>query len=418
MGEIGGHKQTVNPIDKEHLLVSKTQVKDFKFVYTVTREGGETIELWQNKHNGGECRPSPGCIYLFEELELVTTNYKKYFRLCSESSITPIETPTDSLPSFAENAQPTREFEVLITGDTKISESYKLTPAELQSNKKIDIRQYEELGGDDVSLDRGYRYRLENVIPVEGEDRIWLLCRPKTTIEQLSDTEDQIRLLIISDTHIGIQHRNNPPSSSNCLAAFRRIVNYAITEPIDGIVHVGDVFDNDDGAQEQLNQVKDCINQLARDEVGFAFISGNHDPDDAIEEIQQIENVMHIGDGKNRILQEFTVIGYDYGCLESAKSLEIETNTRGTLLFAHPDQQDRDALVNDLNNFQRHVFFGHRHQSQIEAINGGVHYPGTPASISSVERPSIIEFRGANGITQDIKSIPIAKLPNNTTDES
>lgn len=410
MGGCGGHKQTVKKIDEEHLLVSKMQVKDFKFVYTVTREGGETIELRQNKPTDGECRPSPGYIYLFEELELVTTNYKKYFRLRSESSISQIEKPTDSLPSFTENAQEAREFEVLIIGDTKVSEPYRLTPAELQPNKKIDIRQYGELGGYDVSLSRGYRYRLENVIPVEGDDRIWLLCRPKTTIEQLSETEDQIRLLIISDTHIGIQHRNNPPSSSNCLAAFRRIVNYAITESIDGIVHVGDVFDNDNGAQKQLNQVKDYINQLARDEVGFAFISGNHDPDDAIEELQQIENVMHIGDGKNRILEEFTVIGHDYGRLESAESLEIETNTRGTLLFAHPDHQDRDALINDLNNFQRHVFFGHRHQSQIESINGGVHYPGTPASISNVERPSIIEFRGANGVTQDIKLVPIANL--------
>jgi predicted phosphodiesterase len=405
MGEIGGHEQTVNIINKEHLLVSKTQVKNLKFVYTVTREGGETIELHQSKHNAGGCRPSPGYIYLFEELELVTTNHKKYFRLCSESSINKIETTIDfdSLPSFAEDAQPAREFEVLITGDTKTSESCRSTPAELQSNKEIDIRQYEEVEGYDVSLDRGHRYRLEDVIPVEGEDRVWLLCRPRTTIEQLSDTEDQIRFLIISDTHIGIQHRDHPPSSSNCLAAFDRIVNYAIEKPIDGIIHAGDVFDNDAGAQAQLSQVKYCINRLAQNEIWFAFISGNHDPNHAVEELQQLENVMHIGDRKNRILEEFAVIGYDYGCLESAENYESRTNPRETLLFAHPDHQHRDEIINNLNDSQRHLFFGHNHQSQIESINGGVHYPGTPASISSVEKPSIIEFRGANGITRDIR---------------
>lgn len=159
---------------------------------------------------------------------------------------------------------------------------------------------------------------------IDPDERFRIPCHPRTN-ERLhigpldSDLEvdtdrlnafaappQPVTIFHISDTHLGYRNRAKPGGRgritwvdrADSLDAFQRILQLAIEEDIDAVVHTGDLFDHDVD-QETLDTVMSSLESLTRAEIPFYFILGDHDRgatggevSDAADAISELQSAM------------------------------------------------------------------------------------------------------------------------------
>jgi len=86
-----------------------------------------------------------------------------------------------------------------------------------------------------------------------------------------------IRLLHISDTHLGNRQYGSDIRREDFADAFRQAIEIAIDEEVDAVIHTGDLFDTRDPRLPDLNQCIDILQQLQSTDVPFYGIVGNHE---------------------------------------------------------------------------------------------------------------------------------------------
>ena len=89
-----------------------------------------------------------------------------------------------------------------------------------------------------------------------------------------------IRLLHISDTHLGNRQYGSDIRREDFADAFRQAIEIAIDEEVDAVIHTGDLFDTRDPRLPDLNQCIDILQQLQSTDVPFYGIVGNHERKD------------------------------------------------------------------------------------------------------------------------------------------
>lgn len=149
----------------------------------------------------------------------------------------------------------------------------------------------------------GRRYELRDV-----RGKVW--HRDGTRHRRLSSTsdldatdlgphhDDQCRLLVVGDTHVGYHAR--PPESRvsahrgvDCRASFERVVEIALGSGVDAVVHAGDVFD-DQPLSADVAAVETALGRLRAGGIPFYYILGNHESTTSTRRLEAVVGSVHL----------------------------------------------------------------------------------------------------------------------------
>lgn len=137
---------------------------------------------------------------------------------------------------------------------------------------------------------------------IEQDETFRLPCHPRTgerlhiwplddglnldndILQEFTVPQPSVTLFHISDTHLGYRNRAQPGGGgktnwvdrADSLVAFQAVLQRAIHEDIDAIVHTGDLFDHDVD-KDTLETAISSIRTLTENGVQFYFILGDHD---------------------------------------------------------------------------------------------------------------------------------------------
>jgi predicted phosphodiesterase len=146
------------------------------------------------------------------------------------------------------------------------------------------------------------REPLEQLGIIDHEETFRLPCHPRTgerlhiwplsgglnpdydLLENFTVPSEAVTLFHISDTHLGYQNRVKTGgggktkwvSRADSVSSFQAVLQQAIKEEIDAIVHTGDLFDHDVD-QDTLQTAVSSIEGLAEYGIKFYYILGDHD---------------------------------------------------------------------------------------------------------------------------------------------
>ncbi|MEY7850773.1 DNA double-strand break repair protein Mre11 [Natrarchaeobius sp. A-rgal3] len=85
------------------------------------------------------------------------------------------------------------------------------------------------------------------------------------------------RVIHTGDTHIGYQQYNAPERRRDFLEAFRAVVEDAVEDDVDAVVHAGDLFHDRRPGLIDLQGTVDVLRTLADADVPFLAVVGNHE---------------------------------------------------------------------------------------------------------------------------------------------
>ena len=85
-----------------------------------------------------------------------------------------------------------------------------------------------------------------------------------------------MKFMHVGDTHIGQVYKNDT-RNNDIKEAFTQMVDYALSERIDFIVHSGDLFDSGNPPLDSLLFVTDELNRLKSAGIPIFVIPGSHD---------------------------------------------------------------------------------------------------------------------------------------------
>ncbi|QCS43196.1 DNA double-strand break repair protein Mre11 [Natrinema versiforme] len=85
------------------------------------------------------------------------------------------------------------------------------------------------------------------------------------------------RVLHTGDTHLGYQQYNSPERRQDFLEAFRTVVEDAVADDVDAVVHAGDLFHDRRPGLVDLQGTVDILRVLADADIPFLAVVGNHE---------------------------------------------------------------------------------------------------------------------------------------------
>jgi exonuclease SbcD len=85
------------------------------------------------------------------------------------------------------------------------------------------------------------------------------------------------RVIHTGDTHLGYQQYHRPERREDFLAAFRQVAEDAIREPVDAVIHAGDLFHDRRPTLPDIMGALDVLRTLDDAGVPFLAVVGNHE---------------------------------------------------------------------------------------------------------------------------------------------
>ncbi len=214
-------------------------------------------------------------------------------------------------------------------------------------------------------------------------------------------------VLHTADTHLGYRQYNSPERREDFLAAFRRVLDDAVADDVDAVVHAGDVFhDRRPGLVDLLGTVS-ALRTLDDAGIPFLAVVGNHEDK---REAQWLDLFETMGlatrlDESGTVIGDVTLYGLDYVPPSRRDDLDYEFDppeTERTALVAHGQfaplapsirgpTWDVEEVIESANVEFDAVLLGDEHEADRAEVRGAwVTYAG------STERTSASE-RGARG---------------------
>lgn len=86
-----------------------------------------------------------------------------------------------------------------------------------------------------------------------------------------------IKLLHISDTHMGNRQYKSDLRKNDFMDAFEESIDIAINNNVDAVFHTGDLFDNPNPDVSTVNKTLDVLIKLKEEDIDFYTIVGNHE---------------------------------------------------------------------------------------------------------------------------------------------
>lgn len=86
-----------------------------------------------------------------------------------------------------------------------------------------------------------------------------------------------MRILHTADTHIGARQYGLEERRSDFSRAFEQVIDIAIGEELDAVVHAGDLFDDRYPSAEDLHETFQTLSRLSETGIPFLGVVGNHE---------------------------------------------------------------------------------------------------------------------------------------------
>ncbi|WP_137289972.1 DNA double-strand break repair protein Mre11 [Natronorubrum halophilum] len=215
------------------------------------------------------------------------------------------------------------------------------------------------------------------------------------------------RVIHTGDTHIGYQQYNAPERRRDFLEAFRSVVEDAVAEDVDAVIHAGDLFHDRRPGLVDLQGTVEILRTLADAEIPFLAVVGNHE---GKRDAQWLDLFADLGlatrlGAEPEIVDDVAVYGLDFVPRSRREALEYEfapvpeAAEHATLVshglfepFAHADWDTERLLEESTVEFDA-VLLGDNHKPDtVDVLDTWVTYCGSTERASASER----EDRGYN----------------------
>ncbi len=216
------------------------------------------------------------------------------------------------------------------------------------------------------------------------------------------------RVIHTADTHIGYRQYHSPERREDFLAAFEQVVDDAIADGVDAVVHAGDLFHDRRPGLADLQGTVAALRRLDDAGIPFLGVVGNHEGKRDGQWLDLFEDLglaTRLGRAPYR-LGDAAVYGLDYVPKSRRDRLDYEfdpTDADERLLvthglfepFAHAEW-DTEAFLDDLPLEVDALLLGDNHAPGVKTVDDTwVTYPGSTERCSATER----EERGYNIVT-------------------
>ena len=216
------------------------------------------------------------------------------------------------------------------------------------------------------------------------------------------------RVIHTGDTHIGYRQYHAVERRADFLAAFRQVVDDAVDEGVDAVIHAGDLFHDRRPDLGDLLGTIDVLSTLAEANIPFLAIVGNHEGTrdrQWLDLFEALELATRL-DLTGTVVGDVTFYGLDYVPPSQRSQLEYqfeppETDAAALVShglfepFAHADW-DTERVLDESNVDFDALLLGDNHTPGQETVNGTwVTYCGSTERTSAAER----EERGYNLVT-------------------
>lgn len=209
-----------------------------------------------------------------------------------------------------------------------------------------------------------------------------------------------VRLLHVSDTHLGYRQYHSDQRREDFMDAWRQCVDIANREDVDALIHTGDLYHS---KNPDLETQIDVAEQIRRLECPFLPIVGNHERKRNRQFVDHLEmgfeNVTPIAENTPIEIDDVSIHGWNAipSTEWDATDLTIsETQTPYDIVCLHhlvspivPDRYDPYRATEILNRFERDVdalLLGDYHATVFERLHGTtVSYPGSTERTSAEE---------------------------------
>lgn len=206
-----------------------------------------------------------------------------------------------------------------------------------------------------------------------------------------------MRILHTADTHIGTRQYGLEERRQDFSSAFFEVIEIAIENDVDAVVHAGDLFEDRTPSAEDLHETFQALHSLREAEVPFLGIVGNHERRRGVQWLDlfaRLDLAVHLTADNSYELNGICFAGLDYA---GRRDLEIP-DIEASVLVAHQlldrVQPNGELSLEDLLNTSfDHVLLGDWHQHEVWREGDTlVTYPGSTERWSLDER----EPRGVN----------------------
>ncbi|QSW98561.1 DNA double-strand break repair protein Mre11 [Haloterrigena alkaliphila] len=215
------------------------------------------------------------------------------------------------------------------------------------------------------------------------------------------------RLIHTGDTHIGYQQYNSPQRREDFLEAFRSVVEDAVADDVDAVVHAGDLFHDRRPGLVDLQGTVEILRTLADADIPFLAVVGNHE---SKRDAQWLDLFADLGlatrlGADPEVVDDVALYGLDFVPRPRRDDLEYafeplpDDAEHATLVthglfepFAHADWDTEELLEESAVEFDA-VLLGDNHKPDTaEVADTWVTYCGSTERASASER----EDRGYN----------------------
>jgi DNA repair exonuclease SbcCD nuclease subunit len=215
-----------------------------------------------------------------------------------------------------------------------------------------------------------------------------------------------MRILHVSDTHLGKRQYDKEFREEDIYDTFRQIIDIGIKERVDAVIHTGDFFDKNEPPNKAVLVALRELKRLKEKEIPFIAIAGDHDspkrgssifPQRILEEEGLLILLDHL---KNYYkLNDVEIFGISHVPLTGVKMLKeklekMKPSSRKSILMLHqgvnpllPYQYSYQLEVSDLPKGFGIITLGHFHDRIKHVLDGGtlVEVAGSPDIISVAE---------------------------------
>jgi len=225
-------------------------------------------------------------------------------------------------------------------------------------------------------------------------------------------------VLHTGDTHVGYRQYHEPRRRADFLRAFEAVVEDAIEQDVDAVVHAGDLFHDRRPDLQDIQGVVAALRELQAANIPFLAIVGNHEAKrsgqwlDLFADIDLAERLgsdpRHVGDlalyGLDHVPESQRAdLDYDFADHDAARSALV---AHGLFAPFDPAEWDTEILLERADAEFDALLLGDNHQPGIEQLGDTwVTYPGSTERASASERAD----RGYNVVRLDDGDLRISR---------
>ncbi|SFC05633.1 DNA repair exonuclease SbcCD nuclease subunit [Halobiforma haloterrestris] len=228
------------------------------------------------------------------------------------------------------------------------------------------------------------------------------------------------RVIHTGDTHIGYQQYNAPERRRDFLEAFEAVIEDAIEDDVDAVIHAGDLFHDRRPTLVDLQGTVDVLRRLADADIPFLAVVGNHE---GKRDAQWLDLFADLGlatrlGAEPELVGDVAVYGLDFVPRSRREDLEYEfaappeAAEYATLVshglfepFPHADWDTERLLEGSTVEFDAVLLGDNHHPDTAEVNDTWVTYCGSTERASASER----EDRGYNLVTFEDDAVGISR---------